>query len=95
MAGDVGLAKNILEYDSDLRKRALARAMTAPLAGGSSASKAEAEGRASEAYSDELAVLSRQHASAEQTVMFWEAKKIVWETCRSMLSMTRETMKTL
>ena len=95
MAGDVGMAKHVLEYDSDRRKRALARAMAAPLAGGSSAAAAEAEGRASEAYSAELGLLAKQHAAAEQTVAEFEAAKLVWDTARSLLAMSRETMKNL
>ena len=95
MASDVGLAKHILEYDSNRCKKALARAMAAPLAGGSSAAAAEAEGRASEAYSKELSQLAKEHALAEQTVMEYEAARLVWDTARSLLAMSREQIKML
>ncbi len=95
IASDVGMAKHVLEYDSDRRKRALARAMKAPLAGGESAAKAEAEGRASESYTKELAQLGAEHAMAEQTVMEWESAKLIWSTCQSLLAMQRETVKRL
>jgi len=95
LAGDVGLAKHVLEYDGDRRKRALARAMKAPLAGGSSATAAEAEARASESYAKELAQLGVEHANAEQMVMDWEALRLQWETARSLLSLQRETVKHL
>lgn len=93
MAADVGSAKHVLEYDGDLRKRALARAMKPALAGGDSAAKAEAEGRASDGYSQELGVLGKQHQAAEQVVAEWEAAKINWETARSLLSMLKETVR--
>lgn len=95
LASDVGLAKHVLEYDSDRRKRALARAMAAPLAGDSSVSKAEAEGRASESYSKELVQLGKEHATAAQTIQEWEALRLVWETCRSLISMQKETVRHL
>lgn len=69
--------------------------MAAPLAGGSSAVKAEAEARASEGYAKELETLAKQHASAEQITAQWTAKKLVWESARSLLSLQRETVKHL
>lgn len=93
IAHDVGLARHILEYDHDRRKRALARAMQPALAGGDSAAKAEAEGRASAGYAAELAQLGKEHQLAEQTVTEWEVNKLAWETCRSLLAMQREIAK--
>lgn len=93
LAPDVGRAKHVLEYDSDRRKQALARAMRAPLAGGDSAAKAEAEGRASEVYAKELSQLGLEHKMSEEILMSWEAAKIGWETCRSLLAMQRETVR--
>lgn len=95
MAHDVGQAKHIIEYDSDLRKRALARAMQPALAGGDSAAKAESEGRASKSYTDELNVLAKQHQAATVTITEWDAEKIRWETCRSLLSMIKEQVRQL
>ena len=95
MAGDVGMAKHVLEYDGDMRKKALARAMAAPIAGGSSAAKAEAEARSSESYAREMTVLAKSHQVAEQTVMEYEAARLVWDTARSLLAMSREQIKSL
>lgn len=95
MAADVGMARHVTNYDSDRRKRALSRAMAAALAGGESAAKAEAEARASESYGKELAQLGKEDAAAEQTIMEWDALKIVWESCRSLLSLQKETAKHL
>ena len=95
MANDVGLARHVCEYDSDRRKRALARAMSPALAGGDSAAKAEAEARASETYAKELNQLAKEHASAEQVITNWEAAKLRWETARSLLSLQKESMRQL
>jgi len=95
MASDVGMAKHVLEYDGDMRKKALGRAMAAPMAGGASAAKAEAEARASESYAKEMAVLAKSHLAAEQTVAEFEAMKLTWDTARSLLAMSRESMKNL
>lgn len=95
MAAGVGLAKHILEFSGDQRKRALARAMAPALAGGSSVAKAEAEARADDRYGRELDVLGKQHAAAEQTVMEWEAKKLMWQTSQSLLALQREGLKQL
>lgn len=92
MTPEVGLAKHVQEYDSDLRKRALARAMSAALAGGASAAKAEAEGRSSELYNKELSTLAKQHQAACETIAAWEAQRCAWETARSLLSVTKATM---
>ena len=93
MAGDVGMAKHVLQYDADMRRRALARAMQPALAGGDSAAKAEAEGRSSPLYDKEIETLSKAHQAAEQTLAAFEAEKILWETARSLISLQRETMR--
>lgn len=95
MASEVGMAKHVLEYDGDMRKKALGRAMAAPMAGGASAAKAEAEARASENYAKEMAVLAKSHLAAEQTISEYEALRLVWDTARSLLAMSREQIKSL
>jgi hypothetical protein len=90
MAGDVGAAKQVIEYDSDMRKRALARATAAALAGGESYNKAEAEARANEAYHAELKTLAKQFQVAATVVAEWDATKVQWESARSLLAMQRE-----
>jgi hypothetical protein len=95
MSADVGMAKHVLEYDGDRRKRALARAMAPALLGGDSGVKAEAEGRASETYQKEMQQLGKEHQAAEQQVAAWEATKIQWETARSLLAMQRDGLKRL
>jgi len=92
---DVALAKHVITYDSDRRKRALARAMSPALAGGSSAPKAEAEARACESYSEEMKRLGKEFAAASQVILDYEASKLKWETARSLLAMQREAVKQL
>ena len=95
MAAAVGMAKHVLEYDGDQRKRALARAMAPALAGGASAAKAEVEGRTSETYAKELAVLAKAHQSAATQIVEWEVTKLQWQTAQSLLAMQRESVKRL
>lgn len=87
---DMGKAKQIIEFASDQRKRALAKAMSQWLDGGESASAAEAKGRASYVYGEELAELANQLREAETTKARWEATKCQFEACRSLLAMQRE-----
>lgn len=93
LSPETGMAKHIIEYDSDRRKQALARAMRAALAGGESAAKAEAEARASEGYAKELSQLGVEHKMAEQNLKDWEVLKLRWSTCQSLLAMQREMAK--
>jgi hypothetical protein len=93
MVADVGRARQVIEYDSDLKKRALARATSAALAGGESYNKAEAEGRSNEAYHAEIKVLAKQLESAYTVTAEWEATKCAWETARSLLSMQKEQIR--
>lgn len=93
MAVDCGRARQVREYDSDRRKRALSRAMAAPLAGGESAAKAEAEARNSESYSKELNQLAAEYEAAEAVLIEFDVKKLEWSTCQSLLAMEREAVK--
>jgi hypothetical protein len=86
----VGKARQIIEFASDQRKRALAKAMTPYLDGGESASSAEAKARASFNYGEEMLVLAKALTKAEQTKAEWEALKVAWESSRSLLSMEKE-----
>jgi hypothetical protein len=93
MSGNVGTSKTVLEFSSDRRKRALARAAAAALIGGESAANAELEARGSESYGKELDQLMKEHAAAEQIGMEWDALKLKWQTAQSLLAMMREEIK--
>ena len=92
-ASDVGLARHILEYDGDRKKRALARAMAPALKGGDSAAKAEAEARASDTYGAELVQLGKEQQAAQTCCLEFDALKLRWETARSLLSMLKEQVR--
>lgn len=89
MADDVGLARQIREFNSDQRKRCLAVAALPLLKSGASATAADLEARGSEQYGAALKVLAKDLVTAEQTIAKWEAQKIVWESNRSLLSMLK------
>ena len=95
MTSEIGVARTAREYNGDLRKRALARAMAAPLAGGESAAKAEAEARAADGYGKELDALAKQLTAAEQTVALYDAHKLAWNSAQSLIANAREELKRL
>ena len=86
----VGQAKQIIEFDCDRRKRALAKAMQPFLDAGDGLGVAEAKGRASFNYQEEMKELGQQLNDAETVKAQWEAAKIEWESCRSLLSLEKE-----
>ena len=90
MVNDYGKAKQVIAFDSDQRKRVLAKAMSTFLDAGETVSAAEAKGRSTFVYGEELAKLASQLRSAEETRAKWEATKCQWESCRSLLAMQRE-----
>lgn len=95
LANSVGMARQVQAYDSDRRKRALARAMAAALAAGESVAKAEAEGRASDNYAKEMNQLKIELGEAEKVTAQYDVLKIVWSSCQSLLAIQREAVKRL
>lgn len=93
MVAAVGNARQVIEFTGDMRKRALAKAMTPFLDSGESATAADAKGRASFNYGEELKSLTEQLRAAESVKAEWEAVRIQWESSRSLLSMQRELGK--
>jgi hypothetical protein len=84
----VGQAKQIIEYDGDRRKRALAKAQQPFIQDGLGVSEAKA--RASFNYQEEMKELGQQLKDAETVKAQWEAAKVEWESCRSLLSLEKE-----
>ncbi len=95
LAGDVAVARQIKDYNSELRKRVLAVAAAPLMKAGSSATAAETEARASDPYRVALDQLAKQLATAEQTLATWEVLRLRWETARSLISLQKEGMRTL
>lgn len=95
LAAQVGSARQIKEFASDMRKSALAVEVVKALKAGESATAAEHIGRASEAYQQKLAVLAQQLATAETCIAEWVAEQASFEASRSLLSFSRESIKQL
>jgi hypothetical protein len=86
----VGQAKQIIEYDGDRRKRALAKAAIPFLSEGDGIGVSDLKGRASFNYQEEMKELGQQLKDAETVKAQWEAAKVEWESCRSLLSLEKE-----
>lgn len=86
MTEAVATARQVKEYDSDLRKRALAKYVREFLVAGDSATAAETKGRASVGYGEELETLKSAYAEAEAVILRHDSARIAWETSRSLLS---------
>lgn len=95
MAERVAKARQVKEYDSDRRKRALSCVVASRLSTGESATAAEHQARATEAYAEMMKSHAEQLTNAEQVCAEWEAAKIKWETARSLLSVQKSLVANL
>ncbi len=95
MAPTVATARHVREYDSDRRKRCLAVAALPLLKAGLSATAADTEARASEAYQSAMKQLGIEFVAAEKTLAEWDAIKIQVEVARSLLSLQKSQMQNL
>ena len=95
MTMSVGHAKQVRDYDSDRRKNILAAATVPFLKAGHSAASAEMEARAFLAASKGLDELAQQREDAEKTIAKMEAAYATFEAARSLLSLAKESLRTL
>lgn len=95
LAGQVGAARQIKEFNSDMRKAALSTEVVKALKAGESATAAEHIGRASPEYQQKLGVLGKQYEEAERTIAEWSAEQASFDAARSLLSFSRETLRQL
>ncbi len=95
LAPQVGAAKQIRQYDTDRRKNLLSKFVVKSLKAGESATAAEAYGRADDGYQAALEAIAAQYEHAEKTIAEWDAEQASFEAARSLLSMAKETLKTL
>lgn len=97
MVEGVAKARQIRDYDSDRRKRALAAAVRDAVNTDIKLSGAAAEhvARASESYGETMKALAKDLIRAEQEITAWEAEKIKWETARSLLSVQKTIAGTI
>jgi hypothetical protein len=91
----VGAARQIKEFSSDQRKNALAGEQVRFITRGESVAAAEHLARSSPTYLERFKDLEKAYADACATIAEWEAVFARFEACRSMLAMSRETLRTL
>jgi len=92
MVNAVATAKQVREYNSELRKDLLARHV-APLLADNSATAAETLARASESYQKERAKLQDMFERAEQHLTRYDVLYAKLDATRSILSLAKEQMK--
>ena len=95
MAPLVGAARQVIEFASDMRKNTLAKHQRKYIERGEGASNSEALARSDPLYLEEVKVIEERVADAYRTRVEWEATMCSFEAGRSLLAMTRETMRTL
>lgn len=89
----VGAARQIKEFSNDQRKNALASEQIKFIQRGESVAAAENLARSSPVYLERFKGLEKSYAEACATIAEWEAVFARFEACRSMLAMSRETLR--
>ena len=89
MSNDFADSKQIIAYDSDRRKQALAASVNIFLDSGESAAAAEYRARGGIPYAENLTALAAQYNAALRVIEKYEATKILWESSRSLLSVEK------
>lgn len=95
LAAQVGHAKQIREFTGDRKKNLLAKYVVRALKAGESATAAETIGRSDLTFQSELEAIARDLEASETTIAEWTAEQASFEAARSLLSMQKETLKTL
>lgn len=93
MVKAVATAKQVREFNGELRKNLLARFMAPLLVAGKSAVAAEALARSDAGYQSELAKLSEQYLTAEQHLTRYDVLFAKMDAQRSALSLAKEQLK--
>ena len=91
----VGIARQVKEFSSDQRKNALAAEQIKFIHKGESVAASEILARSSEAYIEKFKALESGYAHACGVIAEWESVFARLDACRSMLAMSRETLRTL
>lgn len=89
MAQQVAEARQIREFDSERRKRALALSVVPFLEQGESATAAEHKARATKLYADNMKTAGRDLVLAEKAIADWTALQARFEALRSLLSVQK------
>lgn len=91
----VGAARQVKEFSADQRKNALAGEQIKFIQRGESVAASENLARSSPVYLERFKQLEADYASACATIAEWDAVFARLDACRSMLAMSRETLRTL
>lgn len=88
-------ARQIIDYDADRRKQLLARWARNAISAdkGLSAAMADTLARAHPSYDESLALLANDLTSAYEVQARWQSLMARLDAARSILALTRETMK--
>jgi len=89
MTPKIAVARQVREFDSERRKRALSVAVVPFLKLGESATSAEHQARASKPYSDDMKATAKDLIAAETTIAEWSALQARFEALRSLLSVQK------
>lgn len=93
----VAKARQILNYESDRKKNALAAAVSFEVGQDKtlSVSMAEHRARCNRNYEAQMRTLTKESLEAETIVAQWEVAKLRWETGRSLLSIQKQLVTNL
>lgn len=91
---EYGLARQVIDFDSDRRKNLLATFVRACVEGGAaSMTAAESMARSDSGYADGLAALGRELKAAYEVQAKWQALMARLDAARSLLAVSRETLR--
>jgi hypothetical protein len=91
----VGAARQVIEFASDMRKNTLAKFQRRYIERGEGASNSEALARSDPLYLESIKSDEDRVAEAYRVRMEWDATMCSFEAGRSLLAMTRESLRTL
>lgn len=89
MTLQVAKARQVLSWESERRKVALAKLVAGYLEQGESASAAEFKARAHPDYTKQVATMFSQCHDAQKVIADHEATRTIWDSARSLLSMQK------
>ena len=91
----IGAARQLIEFASDMRKNTLAKTQRRYIERGEGAANSEALARSDPLYIEAFKEDEKRVADAYKVRAEWDAVMCSFEAGRSLLAMTRETMRTL
>lgn len=91
----VGAAEQVIDFSSDQRKNILAAEQMRFVQRGESVAGAEVMARNSPSYLENVKTQQDQLTEAYRVRAEWKATFAEYDACRSLLAMTRESMRTL